>query len=121
MQDFVALADAAGAKLVFYRVKRRPNADNVTPQDEALATYTREFKAWAKQQGHEHVDENDDPAITLAMFRDGDHLLPSAYDAYTDLFRERMRSLLPTPFTFEEIAAARQRQGVVETPPAQNP
>ncbi len=121
LPDFVDLANQAGTRLVFYRVKRRPNAENVTPQDEALTVYTRAFKAWVKAQGHEHVDENDDPAITLAMFRDGDHLLPTAYDAYTDLFRERLRAQLPTPFTFEEIAAARQRQGVTETPPARKP
>jgi hypothetical protein len=106
LPHYVTVARALGIKLVFYRVKRRPDASQVTPQTEQLRKYTADFKAWAEREGHIHVDETDDPRITLEMFRDGDHLHKEAYRAYSDLFIERISALLPAPYTPEELKAA---------------
>lgn len=95
LPEFLTLARSMGAKLCFYRVKKRPNAENVTFQTKAVQTYTSEFKAWAEKNGCVLVDESQDPALTLAMYHDGDHLGEHAKAEYTKLFLERMKFLLP--------------------------
>ena len=107
---FVEIAKAKQMKLIFYRVKRRPDETNVTVQSDALRDYTADFKAWAESQGCVHLDETEDPAITLSMFRDGDHLHEAVQLAYTDLFIQRIRAHLPEPFSKTDIRAAKQGQ-----------
>jgi hypothetical protein len=92
-----ALAKQKGIRLIFYRVRRRPDANNQRPQPRLLREYTADFKAWAESEGHALMDENGDERITLELFQDGDHLKPKAYAAYTRLFLERIRHLLPAP------------------------
>ena len=106
LSNFLEIANRHKIKLVFYRVKRRPNADNITPQDGALRAYTAAFKDWVETNGHHHVDETDDPRITLDMFRDGDHFHKEHYGKYTEWFAERLRPLLPHQFTNDEFKAA---------------
>jgi hypothetical protein len=42
-------------------------------------------------------DDTGDPALTLDMYEDGDHIAPGARDRYTTLFFERVRSLFDSP------------------------
>lgn len=102
LSKFVEVANSNRIKLVFYRVKRRPNADNITVQNENLIAYTADFKTWIESQGHYHIDETNDPRITLEMFRDGDHLHKDYWQQNSDLFLERVRHLFPTTFTEKE-------------------
>ena len=107
---FVEIAKSKGMKLIFYRVKRRPDETNTTVQSDALRDYTADFKKWAEAQGCVHLDETEDPAITLSMFRDGDHLHEAVQPAYTDLFLNRIRDHLPKPFSKTDVRAAKQGQ-----------
>lgn len=97
LERYNTFAKERGIRLVFYRVKRRPDANNHVAQDEDLRTYTREFRQWAESQGHALVDETDDPRLTLSMYHDGDHLARAAMDEYTRIFLERIRTFLPAP------------------------
>ena len=108
LSHFASVAGEHGIKLVFYRVRRRPDETNHVEQTDLLRQYTADFKAWAESLGHAHVDETDDERITLEMFRDGDHLYRESYDAYTEMFYQRVKHLLPTRFTPEEMAAGKE-------------
>ncbi len=94
LTQFVALAKELDTKLVFYRVKRRPGADNVRQQSAELLEYTQAFAKWAKEQGCGHVDETTDPRITLAMYNDGDHLHKKDWPAYSEMCVERLQPFL---------------------------
>ena len=95
--QFNSLAKAQGVRLVFYRVKRRPDAQNTVVQDGDLLAYTGAFRSWAESQGHLLLDETDDPRLTLAMYHDGDHLGKAAKAVFTQLFFERVKFCLPRP------------------------
>lgn len=97
LELFHTLAESRGIKLVFYRVKRRPDERNLVTQDPELVAYTREFAHWASAHGHSLIDETDDPRLTLAMYHDGDHLGRAAMPEYTRIFLERVRAVLPAP------------------------
>lgn len=97
LEHFNTFAKERGMRLVFYRVKRRPGADNTVIQDATLREYTREFRRWAESQGHALVDETEDPRLVLSMYHDGDHLSRAARSEYTPMFVERISSLLPVP------------------------
>jgi hypothetical protein len=97
LELFNTFAKERGIRLIFYRVKRRPDAENHVAQDEDLLTYTKEFRHWAESNGHALVDETDDPRLTLSMYHDGDHLARAAMDDYTKMFVDRIQSLLPKP------------------------
>ena len=108
LSHFDQVAREHGIKLVFYRVRRRPDDSNFVHQSLALADYTRDFRRWVEARGHAWVDETEDEKISLPMYRDGDHLFKESYDRYTEMFVERVRHLLPKPYTPEEIAAGKQ-------------
>ena len=116
LTHFDEVAREHGIKLVFYRVRRRPDDSNTVYQAPALADYTRDFRKWIEARGHAWVDETEDEKITLSMFRDGDHLLKESYNQYTEMFVERIRHLLPTPYTPEEIAVGKAAARNLLTP-----
>ncbi len=97
LTSFHQVAKTRGIRLIFYRVKRRPNEQHEVVQDAELRAYTAAFRAWAETHGHALVDETEDPRLTLDMYRDGDHLAPSAKAAYTRLFLKRVTPYLPRP------------------------
>lgn len=97
LERFNATARERGIQLVFYRVKRRPNARNEVVQDGELRAYTAAFRAWAESQGHLLIDETEDPRLLLSMYHDGDHLGKAAMAEYTRIFLERVKFCLPVP------------------------
>jgi hypothetical protein len=97
LERFNTFARERGIRLVFYRVKRRPDERNEVVQDAELRAYTAAFRAWAESQGHLLIDETEDPRLTLSMYHDGDHLGKAAMAEYTRIFFERVKSLLPLP------------------------
>ena len=97
LEKINTFAKDRGIKLVFYRVKRRPNEQNVVVQDDELRAYTESFRRWAESQGHVLLDETEDPRLTLTMYHDGDHLGKAAMVEYTRLFLERVKAVLPLP------------------------
>ena len=97
LAKFNTFAKERQIRLIFYRVKRRPNEHNEVIQDEELRTYTAAFRRWAESQGHLLLDETEDPRLTLSMYHDGDHLGKSAMAEYTRIFLERVKAYLPLP------------------------
>ena len=97
LEHFNSFAKEREIRLVFYRVKRRPNEQNEVVQDAELRTYTAAFRAWAEGQGHALIDETEDPRLTLSMYHDGDHLGKAAMGDYTRLFLARVKNFLPLP------------------------
>ncbi|MDB6071717.1 MAG: hypothetical protein JWL81_2888 [Verrucomicrobiales bacterium] len=97
LEKFNHLAKEKGMRLIFYRVKRRPNEKNVVLQDKELVEYTSDFRTWAESQGHLLIDETEDPRLTLSMYHDGDHLGKHAMAEYTHIFFERVKHCLPVP------------------------
>ena len=97
LEKFNTLAKDHGIRLVFYRVKRRPNEHNEVVQDGELRAYTAAFRSWAESQGHLLRDEPEDPRLTLSMYHDGDHFGKAAMADYTHLFLQRVQGCLPLP------------------------
>ncbi len=97
LELFNTTARERGMRLVFYRVKRRPDARNIVEQDDELRAYTEDFRTWAESQGHLLIDETEDPRLLLSMYHDGDHLGKAAMAEYTRMFLERVKFCLPVP------------------------
>ncbi len=95
LPHLIALGQESHISLVFFRVKCRPNIQNVTPQTDELITYTKNLRSWLEEQHCVFFDETNDPAITLEMYQDGDHLSDAAKPWWTSYFWQRMEPLLP--------------------------
>ena len=94
---FLAIARQHQIKLVFYRVKRRPDhPDGVTRvQSGDMRKYMQAFAHWAEANGCGFIDETDDPSITESQFQDGDHLAEAHYLANAKRFLARLKPHFP--------------------------
>jgi hypothetical protein len=91
-------ARRAGFKLCLVRVQRRPVGGQPPAQSAALRKYMRDLREYVQSHGGILHDDTGDPAITLDMYEDGDHIARHARAAYTRLFYERLRVLFrPAP------------------------
>ena len=91
-------AQRGGFKLCLVRVQRRPVGGRPPAQSPALVQYVRDLRAYVQARGAILHDDTGDPAITLDMYEDGDHIARHARAAYTRLFYERLRVLFrPAP------------------------
>jgi hypothetical protein len=88
-------AKAAGLTLCFVRVQRRPIGNRPPYQSPAMRRYIRELKDYIESNGALWRDDTGDPALTLDMYGDGDHVSRSARAFYTELFFARLRPLFP--------------------------
>jgi hypothetical protein len=87
LPHFVALARAQGIPLHLVRVKRRPNRPgDVRYQKADLMAYAASLERWASENGVGHHDFTPDPAITLSMYADGDHIAAGARAGWTRHF-----------------------------------
>jgi hypothetical protein len=86
-------AQRGGFKLCFVRVQRRPVGDRPPVQSPALRKYVRDLRDYVQAHGAILHDDTGDPAITLDMYADGDHIAKHARTAYTRLFYARLRVL----------------------------
>ena len=105
--DFAAFADKselplmlrdaqrAGLKLVFVRVQRRPVGGQPPYQSPALQKYVRQLRAYIESHGAALIDDTGDPAETLDLYADGDHLSYAGRSRYTEAFAERVRLRFP--------------------------
>jgi hypothetical protein len=91
----VMIRDArrSGIRLCFVRVQRRPIDDGPPPQSRALRRYVADLRRYLEEQGALFHDDTGDPALTLDMYGDGDHIAAHARDRYTRLLYERLRPL----------------------------
>ena len=88
-------AQRAGLHLVFVRVQRRPVDGRPPYQSPALQRYTRALRAYIEGHGAALVDDTGDPAETLDLYEDGDHLSREGRRRYTQAFAERVRLQYP--------------------------
>jgi hypothetical protein len=93
LPHMLRLASVAQIKLCFVRVQRRPEGGRPPAQSPALERYTAALRRYVEARGAVFHDETGDPAMTLDMYADGDHLAREARVRYTDHFRERMERL----------------------------
>jgi hypothetical protein len=84
-------AQQAGLHLVFVRVQRRPVGGQAPSQSPALLRYVRALRTYVEARGAALVDDTGDPAETLDLYEDGDHLSREGRRRYTQAFAERIR------------------------------
>jgi hypothetical protein len=84
-------ARRAGLTICFLRVQRRPTANRPPPQSPALRRYVDDLRAYVTARGAIFHDETGDPALTLDMYEDGDHLARHARQLYTENLYNRLR------------------------------
>jgi hypothetical protein len=86
-------ARAAGITLCLVRVQRRPAGGRPPAESAAMQRYVRDLRAYIESHGGVFHDETGDPALTLDMYEDGDHLAREARGRYTEIFFDRLRPL----------------------------
>ncbi len=86
-------AARAGLKICLVRVQRRPIDGRPPQQSAALRQYVADLRAYVESRGGVLHDDTGDPAMTLDMYEDGDHIARDARDRYTTLFYERLTTL----------------------------
>lgn len=91
------LAEEHGFKLLFFRVKRRPEAQGgtVTIEPPEMRGYVQRLQLWLEKRDALFYDETYDPAIRLEAYNDGDHVGEEHRDWYRRYFWQRMASVFP--------------------------
>jgi hypothetical protein len=84
-------ASRAGLTLCFVRVQRRPTANRPPPQSAALRRYVSALQAYVTARGALFHDDTGDPALTIDLYEDGDHLARHARRRYTENLYNRLR------------------------------
>jgi hypothetical protein len=84
-------AERAGLTICFVRVQRRPTAHRPPPQSPALRAYVAALRTYVTQRGALFHDDTGDPALTIDMYEDGDHLARHARRQYTENLYNRLR------------------------------
>jgi hypothetical protein len=85
-------ARQAGLTLCFVRVQRRPTANRPPAQSPALRRYVDSLRSYLTGQGALFHDDTGDPALTLDLYEDGDHLGRHARRFYTENLYNRLRT-----------------------------
>jgi hypothetical protein len=83
----------AGLTLCLVRVQRRPVGGRPPAQSRAMRRYVNELREYIEAHGGVFRDDTGDPALTLDMYEDGDHIARPARRRYTEIFFERLRPL----------------------------
>ena len=86
-------ARQAGVTLCLVRVQRRPAGGRPPAQSRAMRRYIQELREYIEAGGGVFHDDTGDPALTLDMYEDGDHIARGARRRYTEIFFERLRPL----------------------------
>lgn len=96
LTEIMKVAANHSLKLLFFRVKRRPDADgNVANEPDAMKAYASRLKTVIEAQGGLFFDETYDPTIRLSDYLDGDHIRRERMDWYRRYFWERMAPMFP--------------------------
>ncbi|MDB6074652.1 MAG: hypothetical protein JWO89_2292 [Verrucomicrobiaceae bacterium] len=85
-----------GLKLLFFRIKRRPdNKGVVSDESPALREYARHLQKWIEEHGGLFFDETYDTSIPASIYQDGDHVGEKHMDWYRASFWKRTAGLFP--------------------------
>jgi hypothetical protein len=88
-------ARRAGLTLVLVRVQRRPAGGQPPHQSPALQRYVAKLRIYIESNGGVFMDDTGDPAQTLDLYEDGDHLSREGRRRYTEAFATRLRQRVP--------------------------
>ena len=88
-------ARAAGLPLLLVRVQRRPLDGRPPAQSAALRRYVAKLHTYIEANGGVFMDDTGDPAQTLDVYADGDHLSGEGRRRYTEAFAVRLRQRFP--------------------------
>jgi hypothetical protein len=88
-------ARAAGLTLLLVRVQRRPQHGRPPDQSPALRRYVSKLHNYVESRGGVFMDDTGDPAETLDLYEDGDHLSRDGRRRYTEMFAVRLRQRFP--------------------------
>jgi hypothetical protein len=88
-------ARAAGLTLLLVRVQRRPVDGHAPYQSPALQRYVARLRSYIEAHGGIFIDDTGDPAQTLDLYEDGDHLSREGRRRYTEAFAPRLLQRLP--------------------------
>ena len=86
----VEMARQNHIRLVFFRVKCRPDERNISPETPDVKRYINGLRLWLAQQDCPLFDETGDLHFSPSDYADGDHLAEERMDWYTHYFWERM-------------------------------
>jgi hypothetical protein len=84
-------ASRAGLTICFVRVQRRPTANRPPAQSPALRRYVDALRSYETARQALFHDDTGDPALTIDMYEDGDHLARRARGRYTENLYNRLR------------------------------
>jgi hypothetical protein len=84
-------AGRAGLTLCFVRVQRRPTASRPPYQSPGLRRYIASLRSYLLERGALFHDDTGDPAMTIDLYADGDHVARHARHRYTEILYTRLR------------------------------
>ncbi|MBF0381664.1 MAG: DUF1574 family protein [Magnetococcales bacterium] len=90
LPHIVRLAKEAGLKLVFVRIKSRPNRNNLIQENGPLDSYIADLSEYSKLNGIPFHDFSNDPKIIFSMYNDGAHIAPKHMKFWTENFVARL-------------------------------
>ena len=96
LPHMLALGEQHGFKLHFHRVKRRSQAERGWHDSTAMQAYMTDLRTYLADHGCALTDESQDPAITLDLYADGDHISSERKlnRRYMDTFWQRVRPVI---------------------------
>lgn len=96
LTEMLKVAEQHGLKLLFFRVKRRPDAQGQVANEPAtMRAYVDGLRTLIESHGALFFDESYDLAIRLEDYRDGDHIRSERMDWYRRYFWDRVKPLFP--------------------------
>lgn len=96
LPGMLRLAEACGTRLLFFRVKKRPDAETHLPEEpEAMRDYADFLQGWLNERGGIFFDETYDTSIRLTDYLEGSHIRPERMEWYCDYFWKRMKGVFP--------------------------
>jgi hypothetical protein len=100
LPHMVALAKKEGILLHFHRVKQRPTEQGSVRDSPAIQRYMTDLRRYLTGNSCIFTDESGDPALTLDMYADGDHIAhdPAIQQRYLENFWQRVGPLLSPHF-----------------------
>ena len=82
-------------QLVFFRVKRKPSAENAPAHNSStFPAYAQALRTYLEKAGAQLVDETQDADVTVSFYGADDHVASGMMKPYTELFWRKMSARL---------------------------
>jgi hypothetical protein len=93
LPHMIDVADEAGFRLCFYRVKTREDVDGTRSAKPLFSRYMEDLRTYIESRGALLIDESADP-IPAEWYADGDHIAREHRTEYTQMFWEKVKGKL---------------------------